>query len=873
MNTNPPSSPKTRYFFSAANPEEFRKLFGGSIIHNVGGSRGAALPPRTSLIGDATHQGILARVSDEQKRVANRGGVLLDSPRSAPAIATRTRAPAAPSVTGSDDDADLVLCAKVSDITDRRWLREQRRRRKEPIVPADGVANPPPDWSPSDEPPQSDTPTANVGLHPLDPKFKSWMRRKSAPHLSLPPAAGGYHIDPTDGSLVYHDSSAPLPPPTTEANVSVQNLRDVISSEDEDSEATRPIIMGQLLARRVRELEREEMAEYAAHMLAMGRRGGSASAYIEASRRKLLPVERRSFTSSVPTDNRRSIKGCDDMERIDRLIMETMDPSLCDYGDPLDVCVPHSGGELPGAESWATVDRLGFPVPPTSDLLAADRAAQAGLRQGALVCDQHWNSALKGVTLLGSATVETCDALRKLARKYGTPTHLRSLLWMTLSGVSLKMDENDGFFKAIIGKFGLMSGVSQETIEKDLERTFPDHPYFTPGEPGVHRLRLILHALCWRHPLLGYCQSFNFMAAVLLLVTDDDEATFFIMCHVLEDLLPNDYYSDGLMGVKVDQEALVGLLVHSLPKVAEHFHDIRFDVRALVPAWLMSLFVNTFPIETVLRIWDCLITENHVHYSPIPLSVLIAFLKIHQEEILRCEDAGELMVFLNRASTQEYDSHRLIKTAVDLGIKHSELHHIRRKVRETILVDAEKRKKDRIEMLEKRRLQKEAQAALPSQQIPNSPSGGNEATFSSDAAAAAAFAIRDQNERDERNKRLKEISPNYYHNSMKSFQAPEAPKQPVAVSPQPLRRNNVQEMEEFSRCDGEDTDTVMRLAVEANRVAQRTSVIVAKGGPPSPSAHPAPKPRQAESVDNDNSGRASPVALPATNDGEPPVTN
>eukprot|EP00658_Telonema_sp_P-2_P056878 TRINITY_DN45339_c0_g1_i1.p1 TRINITY_DN45339_c0_g1~~TRINITY_DN45339_c0_g1_i1.p1 ORF type:complete len:322 (-),score=48.68 TRINITY_DN45339_c0_g1_i1:112-1077(-) len=305
-------------------------------------------------------------------------------------------------------------------------------------------------------------------------------------------------------------------------------LRSLVGSEMciRDSSKDRAIVVGQLLSRREREREREEMADYAAQVLAMGRRGGSASVYIENTKRRLLPLDRHSIrppshhhtdpTAPTTTTNlRTTIKGCDDMERIDRLIMETMDPSLSDYGDPLDASVPYSGGELPGAESWATMDRIGFPAPSFPELVAADRLAQHNLRLASTACDQHWNVALKGVTLLGSATVETCDALRKLARKYGAPSHLRSLIWMTLSGVSLKMDENEGFFKAIIGKFGLMSGVSQETIEKDLERTFPDHPYFTPGEPGVHRLRLILHALCWRHPLLGYCQSFNFMAAVL----------------------------------------------------------------------------------------------------------------------------------------------------------------------------------------------------------------------------------------------------------------------------------------------------------------------------------------------------------------------
>eukprot|EP00658_Telonema_sp_P-2_P026757 TRINITY_DN20829_c0_g1_i1.p1 TRINITY_DN20829_c0_g1~~TRINITY_DN20829_c0_g1_i1.p1 ORF type:complete len:364 (-),score=76.76 TRINITY_DN20829_c0_g1_i1:220-1311(-) len=337
------------------------------------------------------------------------------------------------------------------------------------------------------------------------------------------------------------------------------------------------------------------------------------------------------------------------------------------------------------------------------------------------------------------------------------------------------------------------------------------------------------------------------------------------------------------MGVKVDQEALVGLLMHALPRVADHFREIRFDIRALVPAWLMSLFVNTFPIETVLRIWDCIITENHTHYTAIPLSILIAFMKVHQEEILKCEDAGELMVFLNRSSTQEYDAQRLIKTAMDLGIKHSELHHIRRKVRETILVDAERRKKARADMLEQRRLQKvsaEAATATSSsdQQSVESGAMGSSTPLGAsgvgpsfdESGAVAAFTLREQKEKEERNQRLREISPNYYQNSQKAYQpgaassSLEGGRNGTSAVPPPIPQGRrvpaVQEMEEFSRCDGEDSETVSRLTTEANKVAMRTSVVVAKGpaSPVAPAHQHAGKPRQAESVDG-SSGRESPT--------------
>ena len=390
---------------------------------------------------------------------------------------------------------------------------------------------------------------------------------------------------------------------------------------------------------------------------------------------------------------------------------------------------PTNWNDFSPSENWATMARLGFPTATRADIIEAEFNARAALNAEQNACDTNWNLSLRGVAILGSATHETSESLRRLSRRYGIPSHLRHLMWMTLSGVSLKMDENEGFFKCISEKFGYVSGPSQEVIEKDLERTFPDHPYFAPGEPGVHRLRLILHALCWRNPLLGYCQSFNFIAAILLLVLNDDEGTFFMMCHILEHLLPNDYYSEGLMGIKIDQKVFTLLLEETLPRIAAHFDDIRFDVQAIIPAWLMSLFVNTFPVETLMRVWDYMVTERSAHYSTVPITIALAFMKVHTDAILKTKDPGDMMILLNKLAACDYDGARLVKVAHDFELKPSVLHNHRRKTREEILIETEKRRRarERFDAERRARLQnlalQKAAAASPS---PSSALGGND---------------------------------------------------------------------------------------------------------------------------------------------------
>lgn len=394
-----------------------------------------------------------------------------------------------------------------------------------------------------------------------------------------------------------------------------------------------------------------------------------------------------------------------------------------------------SDGTAKSVENWSVARRLGFPCSPNYVVADAEYEATALMDAAAFERDEQWSSAIRGVPLLASSTATGNANLRKLCRAVGIPTYLRGIMWLTLSGVANRIEENNGMSAALLRRHGPIGGEPQLTIEKDLLRTFPDHPYFAPEDIGMPKLERVLHALCWRNPLLNYCQSFNFIVAILLLVTDDEEATFWLMCYFLEEILPNDFYGEGLVGLKVDQEVIATLLPLHLPKLAAHFQDVGFDVRALVPGWLMSLFVNTFPIDTVLRIWDVLVThpsgtldavllpssahlesgsqnnnsssgstapsasDSKTHFfgkqggappppaspssalSSFPITIILAFLKLEQDLLLSLDDSSEILYTLTQRSAVLFDAEKLIKEALKFRVSPLELHSLRRQNR------------------------------------------------------------------------------------------------------------------------------------------------------------------------------------------------
>lgn len=63
----------------------------------------------------------------------------------------------------------------------------------------------------------------------------------------------------------------------------------------------------------------------------------------------------------------------------------------------------------------------------------------------------------------------------------------------------------------------------------------------------IIRLRRVLRGIGWLYPDLGYCQGVGVIAAVFLLLLEEEDA-FWLLSAIVEDLLPASYYTPSLIG-------------------------------------------------------------------------------------------------------------------------------------------------------------------------------------------------------------------------------------------------------------------------------------------------------------------------------------
>ena len=180
-----------------------------------------------------------------------------------------------------------------------------------------------------------------------------------------------------------------------------------------------------------------------------------------------------------------------------------------------------------------------------------------------------------------------------------------------------------------------------KVVEMDLLRTFPSHPLLaTASSALVAPLRRLLLTFARYNPAVSYCQSLNFLAAVLLL--HGDEAGAFALLAALCDSLMPGFHRPSMDGLHIAQAALVATLQAELPAVHRRLTKESIPVTEQTTSWLLCAFIDALPLEATLRAWDLTFLDGH---AALVRTAAAAF-ALHEDHLLHAADVFDLRLVL-----------------------------------------------------------------------------------------------------------------------------------------------------------------------------------------------------------------------------------
>lgn len=285
------------------------------------------------------------------------------------------------------------------------------------------------------------------------------------------------------------------------------------------------------------------------------------------------------------------------------------------------------------------------------------------------------------------------DKVKRYIRK-GVPPEWRGAAWFWYAGGPAKLAQNPGLYQKLVEDVdkGLLSEIDREIIERDLNRTFPDNIKFKPdptqeptqdfpgtnirpprtsskGEvPIIKALRRVLQAFSIHNPNIGYCQSLNFLAGLLLIFLNEDEEKAFILLNIVTTThLPGTHAK--VLEANVDVGVLMTCIKESMPAVWSKIDDIdegrgRISTNRLptvslaTTAWFMSCFVGNLPIETVLRVWDSFFYEG----SKTLFRISLAIFKSGEWEIRKVSEHMEIFQIVQAIPRRLLDANSLMES-------------------------------------------------------------------------------------------------------------------------------------------------------------------------------------------------------------------
>ncbi|XP_058129795.1 growth hormone-regulated TBC protein 1-A isoform X1 [Anopheles coustani] len=275
---------------------------------------------------------------------------------------------------------------------------------------------------------------------------------------------------------------------------------------------------------------------------------------------------------------------------------------------------------------FSDVDEYGFKREPDFDYQSYENIMSSYLTV-LTTRSMRWQKYLKGTDMLKDQS-----KLKRFVRK-GVPGPLREEVWMKSSGAFQLQQKEPTLYQKLL-TYEYDQDIADQ-IKLDLPRTFPDNIHFEQYQVSLYN---VLIAFAHHNRTVGYCQGLNYIAGLLLIVTKNEESTFWLLKVLIENIVPL-YHTKTMDNLITDIDVLSELIRLRVPDVHRHIFDLGLPWPVIATKWFICLYAEVVPTETVLRIWDCLFLEGNKILLRVGLTIVVRL----RQELLATDDISTLI--------------------------------------------------------------------------------------------------------------------------------------------------------------------------------------------------------------------------------------
>ncbi|KAG8458455.1 hypothetical protein KFE25_004333 [Diacronema lutheri] len=260
------------------------------------------------------------------------------------------------------------------------------------------------------------------------------------------------------------------------------------------------------------------------------------------------------------------------------------------------------GSDAGAALEWPSTDLCSGATSTTTSMVSAEDAAELAAEAGAGDEDaQLWNALIThGV---GHFAERALAAKLEQSAQRGIPPARRVVVWHMCAG---SIDLRLRFARDVFPRLLATPCDERKAIERDLRRTFPGliPPSRGASEGLVRSLGHVLRAYAVYDSSTGFCQGMNYVAAVCLLHSPDEESAFWLFVQLL--------HVHGLRELYASSGAALGALLARFDvalrrrsaRVAAHLSARGVGASMFAAQWFTTLFSYQFPLSFCERVWD-----------------------------------------------------------------------------------------------------------------------------------------------------------------------------------------------------------------------------------------------------------------------------